>query len=474
MKSGIGGNTMGPAPANHDSASARATTPGSPADIVARIERLPVTRFHIKARFIVGVATIFDGYDALMIAAVMPVLVGLWAIPPGKVGFLISAANVGQLIGALFFGWLADRIGRLKTLTLSVALYSLAAFACAFAWDYNSMAILRFIEGLGLGGEVPVAAAYIGEMAKAKGRGRFFLLYESIFTLGLLGATVLGIFLVPAFGWQSMFFVGALPALLTIVLRWQLPESARWLADRGRAAEADRIVGDIEQMARAAGQPLPEPSRSLAATANVTASWSELFSDYYRRRTFCVWALWFCDYFVSWGISGWAPTIYATVFKLDYGTSMRYALATSVASVVGGFTVAFLVDRTGRVKWFAGAFALAAAALLTLWWVGPYSATFVMCMLALAYFFIGSNSSMLFLYTAEIYPTRLRARGTSTGTAFNRLSSSVGPPIVGATLAGFGLGSVYLLLGCVALVGAIVAAAFAVETRERVMEDVSP
>ncbi len=448
--------------------------PGSPEDIVARIERLPITSYHIKARVIIGSATIFDAYDSYAIATVMPVLIPLWHIPQGSIGPLIASANFGQLFGALFFGWVADRIGRLRTLGVSIALYALTSFACAFAQDYNTLMALRFIEGLGLGGEVPVAAAYIGEMAKAKGRGVFFLLYESIFTLGLLMANLLSIYMVPHWGWQSMFIFGAVPAVVAVYLQWNLPESARWLADKGRAKEADMVVTGIEQCARDAGQELPPPRAITSVDLPRPGAWSELFSPFYRRRTFSVWALWYCSYFCSWGITGWAATIYTTVFKLNLQTALWYGMGASVASIIGGFVVAFLVDRTGRIKWFAGAFSCAAALLFALWAIGPYSPEFVAVMLALSFLFIGSNSSMLFLYTAEIYPTRLRARGTSAGTAFNRLASTVGPPIVGVMLAGFGLASVYLLLSLVALTGALVAVFFGVETRERVMEEVSP
>jgi putative MFS transporter len=448
---------------------------GSSVDIVARLERLPNTSFHIKTRIVVGTATIFDAYDSYAIAAVMPVLVPLWHIPQGSIGVLISAANFGQLFGALFFGWIADRIGRLRTLAISITLFAITSLACAFAWDYKSLLVLRFIEGLGLGGEVPVAAAYIGEMAKAKGRGAFFLLYESIFTVGLLFANLLGIYLVPNWGWQSMFIVGAVPALVALYLRAKLPESARWLADRGRHSEADAIVRDIERIAIADGYKLAPPQQQVAGVASgLRGSWAEMFGAFYRKRTFSVWALWFCSYFCSWGITGWAATIYTTVFKLNVATALKYSLTTSVASIVGGFAVAFLVDWSGRRKWFVGAFGGATVALATLWWIGPYSPEFVMSMLTIAFLFISSNSSMLFLYTAEIFPTRLRARGTSSGTAFNRLASSIGPPVVGILLGAYGLASVYFLLACVAFVGAVVAWIFVVETRGRVMEEISP
>src|SRR5579884_2422306 len=181
------------------------------ADIVARIERLPVTGWHVKARIIVGTATFFDAYDSLTIAYVLPVVIGLWHIEQSQIGLLISAGNAGQLIGALTFGWIADRIGRLRALVLGIALFALGSLACAFAYDFTSLFTLRTLEGIGLGGEVPVAAAYIGEMAKARGRGFFFLIYEGIFGIGLFAAALLGTWMVPRFGWQSMFILGAAP-----------------------------------------------------------------------------------------------------------------------------------------------------------------------------------------------------------------------------------------------------------------------
>ena len=451
------------------------TVPGSPGDIAARAERIPVTAFHIKARVIVGLATLFDGFDAIAIAYVLPVLVPLWKIAPEKIGVLISAANFGQLIGAIFFGWLADRIGRLRVLTISVALFSVACLGCAFATDYDSLFVLRFIEGLGLGGEVPVAAAYISEMARARGRGTFFLLYESIFAIGLFLAAILGVTLVPVYGWQVMFYIGAAPAVLALALRWTLPESARWLADRGRYAEADAILVDIEKQARAAGHTLPEPAPvTPGASGKVMGSWAELFGNVYLNRTLAVWALWFCNYFTSYGISSWLPTLYRTVFKLDLQTALYYSLGASSMGLIGAFTVSFLADVTGRRRWFIMAYTCSAVPLFVLWYAGAPSANFVLVVSSMAYFFVSSNSVLVYLYTAEIYPTRLRARGTSTATAWNRLGSTIGPPIVGFLLGWSGLGSVFLMFACVAVAGALVAWFMAIETRNRVLEEISP
>src|SRR5436305_8916753 len=118
--------------------------------------------------------------------------------------------------------------------------------ACLFAWSAWSMSGFGFIQGTGTGGEVPVASAYINEFIAAKRRGRFFLLYEVIFPIGLLSAGIAGYFLVPVYGWRAMFLVGLVPAVLMIPLRWGLPESPRWLAAKGRLDDADAIVSAVE------------------------------------------------------------------------------------------------------------------------------------------------------------------------------------------------------------------------------------
>src|SRR3979490_2491847 len=162
---------------------------------------------------------------------------------------IISAGYLGQLFGAVLFGSLAEKIGRLKTLFITIVLFVSMDVACLFAWSAASMMVFRFLQGVGTGGEIPVASAYINEFIGAKRRGRFFLLYEVIFPIGLMFAGIAGYFLVPVYGWRAMFLVALVPAVLTIPLRWLLTESPRWLAAKGRLEEADKIVSDLERAA---------------------------------------------------------------------------------------------------------------------------------------------------------------------------------------------------------------------------------
>ena len=143
------------------------------AALVRRIESVPFSRWHRRARIIVGSATFFDAFDALSIAFVMPVLIGLWHIEPLQIGILIGASYVGQFIGALIFGWFAERRGRIRSATISIAIMSVMSLGCALSGSFPMLLACRFIQGIGVGGEMPVAATYISELSNAHGRGKY-------------------------------------------------------------------------------------------------------------------------------------------------------------------------------------------------------------------------------------------------------------------------------------------------------------
>ena len=449
------------------------TAAGSIGDIAARIERLPTSWWHVKTRIIVGVATFFDAFDAIAIATVLPVLVPMWKLTPPDIGFMISAGYVGQLIGDLFFGWIGERYGRMPAMIGSIAVFGIMSLVCAFAWDYNSLLVFRTLQGIGLGGEVPVAATYISELTRAKNRGRFVLLYELVFPIGLVAVSLAAVWVVPHLGWQWMFYIGALPALLALVLRALLPESPRWLAVRGRPAEADAALSMIEsETQRSTGAPLPSVQPALATT-NQRASLSDLFGPIYLRRTLVVWVIWFSAYFINYGLVIWLTTIFRTVFKLPLDVSLRYGLVIQAAGFVGTLICALTIDRVGRRPYFAASFGLAALSLGILAMQPQPTAEQVLIYVVAAYFFISTINIGAYLYTPELYPTRTRALGVGTATAWLRLASMIGPVAVGYMIGG-GLPSVFLMFATAALVAAVITGAFAIETKGRVLEEVSP
>ena len=445
------------------------------AALIGRLERMPMCRMLVWTRIVVGTATFFDGYTTLAIAFALPVLRGQWHLTPGIIGWIISAGYLGQLVGAVFFGWLAERTGRLHVLTFAVVVYAVMNLACIFAWGPGALIAFRFIQGIGTGGEVPVASAYINEFVGARRRGRFFLLYKVIFVVGLMFAGLCGYFLVPVFGWQAMFWVGAVPALLTIPLRALLPESPRWLLSKGRIAETEAIVARMEAEVRRAGGVLPEPRPVVLAASDARHSdWRELFSGMYRRRTLMLWVLWFTAYAVNNGMVAWLPTLYTSLFHVPLSTSLGYGWMTSTCGVITSIGCALLIDRVGRRPWYIAAFFLAVVPLAVLAFTGAGSALHVMAFATAAYAILQTVTFSLYLYTAELYPTRLRAVGSGFGSAWLRLGSSVGPLIVGTVVANAGIADVFAVFAVIAAIGGTVCAGFAIEAKGRVLEELSP
>ena len=311
------------------------------AQLVARLERLPVTRRLMLVRVIVGIATFFDAYTVLAIAFAMPQLVSEWKLAPAEVGMIISAGYIGQLFGAVIFGFLAEKFGRLRILFVTILLFVSMDVACLFAWSGVSMMAFRFLQGVGTGGEVPVASAYISEFIGAEKRGRFFLLYEVIFPIGLMFAGMVGFFLVPVFGWKAMFIVGLVPSVLTIPLRWFMPESPRWLASKGRIAEANAVLKMLEDNATRQGAVLREPVvRPVDPRATARSDWRELFNGIYLKRTLMIWGLWACVYMINNGLITWLPTLYRQVFQLPLQTSLAYGWITSGVGVIASIACA--------------------------------------------------------------------------------------------------------------------------------------
>ena len=346
--------------------------------------------------------------------------------------------------------------------------------ACLFAWGSLSMMAFRFVQGIGTGGEVPVASAYINEFIGSRSRGRFFLLYEVMFLLGLVGAGLVARTLIPVYGWKIMFIVGLVPAIVLLPVRFFLKESPRWLASRGRLAEADAIVTKLEDSAVRQGFQLAAPQPLAAKAGAGETRWRELFSDVYRRRTLSIWAMWFTSYVVANGMITWLPTLYRQTFNLSLETSLSYGLLTAVAGVIAAIFCAMLIDKVGRKRWYVWAFLLAPLPLVVLAVLGATSATEVLICAGLSYAIVQTITFSLYLYSAEIYPTRLRAIGTGIGSAWLRLGSSAGPLITGLVIAYAGIQWVFAVFAAVLVIGALVTMFFAIETKGRALEELSP
>jgi putative MFS transporter len=452
------------------------------AALTARMEQLPPSGWQIRARVIMGSATFFDAFNALSIAFVLPVLVPLWHIAAPQIGLMIAASYVGQLVGALAFSWAAERYGRIPCAAAATAIFAVMSLACAAAWSFDVLLICRFIQGIGVGGEMPVAAVYISELSRARGRGKFFLLYEMIFPIGLMVTGQVGALLVPLFGWKTMFLIGGLPGLFIAWQLLRLPESPRWLIGQGRLAEAEAVVTQLETASRTTGpvkaeavQPetpasaLPE---RIAVPPRARARWSELLSPAYRARTLVVWVLWASAFLIANSLNNWMPTLYTTVYHLGVPEALRAASMTNVAQVLLLLVCALVIDRTGRKFWMMGAFGLGGALLAILAFGGAQNVSWVIVLTTLGYGLIGSINAVVYLYTPEIYPTRMRAIGTGVATSWLRIASAIGPWLIGFMLGEGGVDSVFLMFAGVAVLG-LLASTRMIETRNMRLEDIA-
>jgi putative MFS transporter len=442
------------------------------------MEQVPTSRWYVRARIVMGSATFFDAFNALSIAFVLPILVPLWHITAPEIGIMIGASYVGQVIGALAFSSAAERYGRVPCAAAATAIYAVMSLACAGAWSFSALLVCRFIQGIGVGGEMPVAAVYISELSKARGRGRFFMLYEMIFPIGLMVTGQVGAVLVPLWGWQIMFLIGGIPGLVIAFLLLRLPESPRWLIGKGRLAEAEAVVMRLEAAASNTGAapsatpPVVTLPAQVPVPPRARGSWSELLSPAYRGRTLIVWVLWAAAYLIANSLNNWMPTLYTTVYHLGLPQALRAASMTNVAQVALVLLCAMVIDRTGRKYWMMGAFGLGAVLLSVLAFGGTQDVSWVIVFSTLSYGLVGSIAAVVYLYTPEIYPTRMRAIGTGVATSWLRVASAIGPTLVGFMLGKGGVDSVFLMFAGVAVLG-LVAATRMIETRNLRLEDIS-
>jgi putative MFS transporter len=334
---------------------------------------------------------------------------------------------------------------------------------------------MRFIQGLGLGGEIPILASYIGEFAKSTHRGRYGLGYQLWFSIGFFVCAATALWIVPNYGWQWLFVIGAAPAVLVIPIRALMPESPRWLATRGRAAEGNRILLRIEDEISDGGKrPLPPVPTDVVLIKPARGRVTDLLRGLYRRRTLAVWAMWFCTYIIVYGLNTWMPSILRTVYHASLSQSIAYGFIGSALGLMFTTTGIFLIDIVGRKPLFTGGLLCSAIPLIILFFnpgLGTYA---VMGFTMLASAFNSILALGLSTYTAELYPTELRTVGTGIGNAWVRLASVVGPYFIGWAIPELGLSAVFGVFALFGLAGGVTAFLFATETKGRVLEELSP
>lgn len=454
-----------------DRSRAEAAAPPTLGSIIARLERMPRNAMQVRARILIGLATFFDGFDVIAIATTLPLLIHKWSLTPWEIGFIIGSGSIGQLIGAFLFPWLAGRYGRVRAIAWSSGVIGVTSIACGFAPTLAVFITLRVIQGLGLGGELPVAATYINEISRAHGRGRFVLLYEIVFPVGLLASNALGAWIVPILGWQTMYFIGGMPLILFFVLRRLVPESPRWLAQQGRISEAGDAVLTFERSAKGPLEPVTNVAEfDEMAKRHPKRRMRDVFGPLYLKRSLAVAMLWITCGFIQYGLSTWLPTIYRNVYHASLQTSLNLAALASVLGVLGSLACALLVDKVGRKPIINVSFVLCALSLALAGVLHASSVYVVATCCAFSLGWLACGFITAYVYTPELYPTSIRAWGCGVGGAWLKLAAIFAPTIVSKTMIGGHLDIAFYILGAVPFLAAIAVHFLGIETKGKVLE----
>jgi putative MFS transporter len=421
--------------------------------ISRRLDRIPFTRKHLKVLTGSGVGWALDAMDVGLISFIIAALTAQWGITKGEAGWIASVGFIGMAIGASVGGLLADRLGRRHVFALTLLVYGIATGASALVGGLVTLLVLRFFVGLGLGAELPVASTYVGEFAPRRIRGRLIVILEAFWAVGWTASALIGYFVIPASdaGWRWAFLIGALPAVYAIVVRLRLPESPRWLATRGKLAEADLIVAEFEASAGLA--PLPakaadDADEAASVTAVVGSSAgtriAALFSRELRLRTASLWIVWACVNFAYYGAFIWIPSIlYADGF--DLVKSFGFTLIITLAQLPGYAAAAWLIEVWGR-RVTLSVF-LAGSAVSAFGFGSVSSAGWIIGFgMALSFFNLGAWGA-LYAVTPEIYPTSLRGTGSGSAATIGRVAAIVAPLMVPVLLGAGGSTLTFAVFG---------------------------
>ena len=445
-------------------------------NMLERLENLPVGNFHYKLLIVTGIGWLFDSMDTGLISFVLPMLAKDWNLVPEQVGMIGSMGLFGMAIGAVMAGSLADKFGRKNIFAATVILYSISTGLCAVAWSYESLLVFRFLVGFGLGGELPVAATLVSEYAPAHLRGRFIVLLESFWALGWLVAALLSYFFLPVFGWKAAFLLGSLPALYVFVIRLQMPESVRYLVSKGRVAEAESIIDELECKLGVPHRPfdrveIPEvPQLSPLTLFNQQFRVRTLFNQQFRVRTIMLWLTWFGIVFSYYGIFMWLPSIvYAQGFEVV--KSFEYVLVMTLAQLPGYFAAAWLVDKIGR-RYTLSSFLLMSG-VCAFFFGNAGSSTALLISGAAMSFFNRGAWGVIYTYTPELYPTHIRALGSGYAAGFGRIGGIIAPALVGSLIAsGFQFSLVFGLFASVFVAISVVVLSLGLESKQMSLEDI--
>jgi putative MFS transporter len=439
------------------------------AELVARLERLPFSRWHRNLFILCFLGVMFDACDFALFGMALPPVAREFGLNQAEAGLLATVGLVGAFLGALFWGTISDYIGRRTSFAATIGIFSLFTGLVAASWNVPSLAVFRFISNFGLGGAVPVALTIMSEFSPGRLRGRMAGGMLVGFPTGLALAAAISWFVMPVYGWRTVFVIGVAPALLLFFVSIVMPESVRYLLSRGRVAEAEGTVGEIEHKALAGA---PAPAAPVPAAVGEEArgvTVLELLTAERRWRTVLLWIVSFCFLWASNGIIFMLPTILVQRgFALPQ--ILGFLFVQAVAAIVGYAACGFLIDRFGRrpvlfLYYFVGAF-------FHLWFAEATGIWIYFAIAAVGWVnpgVYGSNG----VYVSELYPTHLRATAVGWFFGIGRIGSFLAPTVVGFMLY-WGAGQYVLHTFALTFLIASIALWFVgIETKGKVLEQIT-
>ena len=435
----------------------------------ARLDRLPMSRFHRRIMWLIGIGMFFDGFDIYVASTVLGATLKSRFSSFDQNAHFVAMTFVGMTIGAVVTGFLGDRFGRRFTYQANLLVFGLASIASALA---PTMAVLigcRFVMGIGLGAENVVGYSTLTEFMPPRVRGRQQGLMSVFVVMGLPVSALAGLVLVPVVGWRVLFVLGGLGALAVWYVRKQLPESPRWLATRGRDAEAEHLLRAIEDEVEREHGPLPAIAPPTAP-ARGAASVRALIAPGMRGRLAvgCL-ALTVINTLI-YGFITWLPSFFVRQ-GMDIPQSFGFAFAMSLGAPAGTALGAFAIDRVGRKPVIIGASVLA----IGFGAVYPYAhdaAVVVGVGLALTIPIYVLAAALFGIYVPELFPTEVRLRGTGICNMFGRAATIATPYAVVWLFAGHGVTGVLALMIGLLVLQIVAVAGWGIETRGRALEEV--
>ncbi|MBV9523498.1 MAG: MFS transporter [Alphaproteobacteria bacterium] len=440
-------------------------------NIPGRLERLPMTGYQKRLFAIVATAWLADQIDVALLVFLIGDLRNYFQLTPVQVGYLASMTFFGQLVGNLLIGSTSDLFGRRLAFQSTMILWGVASFLAAGAWNVASLMVFRFLIGVGVGGEAPVAQAVLSEIIPTDVRAKYIAYMEGFWAIGFVISGTIAYTVLPLAGWRWVFVVVGLLSVVVFWVRRSLLESPRWLADQGRYAEAEAVMARIEAgVAAASGAALPSPKPFLAETSLETRNpLAVLFSRFYLRANIMAFSVWFFALLGFYGLTSWLAIILGqngfSVVK-----SIGFITLITLGGVPGFYSAALLLERFGRKPTTALFLFLSAVMAYVYGHSGSGTSLFVSGFIM--QFFMFGMWSCLYAYTPELYPTRARSTGAGMASAFGRVGAITGPIVVGYIIGAVGDTGVFTLGAASFSIAALVVLAIGVETRGRTLEEI--